>query len=166
MTTAIDTKISAFQQRCLRRILKIDPAYYSRVKNVEVLAKANTTVSKLKRTTEDWIDHLAQGDLARAKIKTTIRHTCSTTSKIVSPHHQTRRRRTAQQRIFTRRASTDNGLQTLGTTEIQLGETSGKRRLGTHKGTSQPTGRLQRNKRTIQRNLVVSNDDGNISLRA
>ena len=58
MTTAMDTKINAFQQRCLRRILKIDPAYYSRVRNVEVLAKANKVVSKLKRSEEDWVDQL------------------------------------------------------------------------------------------------------------
>ena len=31
-TAAMETKINAFQQRCLRRILKIDPAYYSRIK--------------------------------------------------------------------------------------------------------------------------------------
>ena len=69
LTTAMETKINAFQQRCLRRILKIDPAYYSRVKNIEVLAKANKTVSKLKRTQEDWVDQLAKGDLTRAPIK-------------------------------------------------------------------------------------------------
>ena len=69
MTTAMDTKTNAFRQRCLRRILKIDPAYYSRVRNVEVLAKANKIVSKLKRSEEDWVDQLAHGDLTRAKIK-------------------------------------------------------------------------------------------------
>ena len=69
MTDSAMNKLDSFHYKGLRRILKIDHAYFSRVSNEQILVKANIIANKGSNLDISWNQFIGQNKSAQIKIK-------------------------------------------------------------------------------------------------
>ena len=69
MTDSAMNKLDSFHYKGLRRILKIDHAYFSRVSNEQIIEKANIIANKGSNLNITWNHFLGQNKSAKVKIR-------------------------------------------------------------------------------------------------